>query len=175
MSKRGRICRPQSYPQGGFHGEYSLHWSGCSQEKIAVNAGYNNRSWLDGYLKLVVEAGLDIAYAENFVDQGFFKSEVEMSAKSFIFPEVLAAQSMERALSAAPQVDAILLMGMPSWKTIEETTIRTHAIVDKLETKINKTIISGDIALFWAIFHTLGITPNGMSGELLHSLENPCD
>jgi len=83
------------------------------------------------------------------------------------------AQSMERVLSAAPEVDAILLMGMPSWETTEETTIRTHAIVDNLETKTNKTIISGDIALFWAIFHTLGITPNGMEGELLHSLESP--
>lgn len=140
--------------------------------KIAVNACYNNRCWFDGYVKLLVEDGFDIVYADNFVGQGFFDSETEMNAQSFIFPEQLASQSISSVVSEVSDVDAILLMGMPSWENGNNVTIRTHTLVDKLESEIKKPIVSGDIALFWAIFSSLEIAPTGMRGRLLSGLQS---
>ena len=97
---------------------------------IAVNAGYNNRQWLDGYLRVIRESALNVVHATNFVEQGFYGSEADMTAEGFVFPEALAAQSMCRVASAAPNADAILVMGMPSWATSCGATIRTHQIVE---------------------------------------------
>ena len=139
-------------------------------QRIAVNAGYNNRAWLDGYLRIVAEAGLDVVHATNFVEQGLFPSEIEMTAQGFVFPESLARQSMQRVLNSAPDLDAILVMGMPSWERPAETTVRTHVVVDALEREVGKPVVSGDIALFWAVFQSLGIGPPGVGGHLLRTL-----
>ena len=139
-------------------------------QNIAVNAGYNHRTWLDGYLRIVAEDGLNVVYAANFVEQGFFASETDMAAQGFVFSHLLATQSMSRVLAAAGDVDAILVMGMPSWETTDGTTVRTHTFIDTLETETGKPIVSGDLALFWAAFQSLGITPTGVGGHLLRTL-----
>ena len=137
---------------------------------IAVNAGYNNRTWLDGYLRILAEDGLNVVCAQNFVEQGLFASEAEMTEQGFIFSEALARESMGRIRSAAPEADAILVMGMPSWETKFGTTVRTHSLIEGLESAVDKPIVSGDIALYWATLQSLRIAPTGLGGCLLERL-----
>jgi hypothetical protein len=80
---------------------------------------------------------------------------------------------MRRVAESAPRAEAILVNGMPNWRRPDGLPQRTLARVSELEAQVDKPVISADVALYWAIFRTLGVAPSGNHGRLLDSLPRP--
>ena len=54
-------------------------------EKIALNSVYYWPDWRDGIARFLKEAGFDLIYVGNFVDQGFYETQQEVNDKIWIF------------------------------------------------------------------------------------------
>ena len=139
-------------------------------EKIALNSVYYWPDWRDGIARFLQDAGFDLVYAGNFVDQGFYDTQEEVNDQVWIFPGELAAKSMEYVCEQAPRADAIVVNGMPNFRRGDGLPRRMSSLETDLEAKMGKPIVSSDSALYWRIFKTLGIAPVGEHGTLLGTL-----
>ncbi len=139
-------------------------------ERIAVNSVYYWPDWRDGIVRFLKEAGFNVVYYGNFVDQGFYASQEEVNALTWIFPGELAEKSMAYVAEQAPEADAIVVNGMPNWRRADGLPQRALHLVDGLEAAIGKPIVSSDFALYWRIFKTLGVRPERCAGRLLSTL-----
>ena len=140
--------------------------------RIALNSVYYWPDWRDGIARFLRQAGFDVVYVGNFVDQGFYNTQQEVNILSWIFPAGLAEQSMRHVVERAPDVDAVVVNGMPNWRRRSDgLPQRTVSLVQNLEATIEKPIVASDLALYWRIFKTLGVTPVGRRhGRLLATL-----
>lgn len=139
-------------------------------EKIALNSVYFWPDWRDGVARFLRQAGFDLVYVGNFVDQGFYATQDEVNELTWIFPGDLAAKSMTYVAEQAPDVDAIVVNGMPNWRGPDGLPERTLHRVVELENLVGKPIVSSDFALYWNIFRSLGSAPDGSHGRLLSTL-----
>lgn len=140
-------------------------------EKIALNSAYYWPDWRDGIARFLKEAGFDLLYYGNFVDLGFYATQEECNAQTWIFPGDFAAESMRRVAEKAPGADAIVVNGMPSFRRAGDGLPQRIVSLDaELEASLGKPIVSSDTALYWRIFKTLGVTPTVQRGKLLSSL-----
>lgn len=136
-------------------------------ERIALNSVYYWPDWRDGIARFLGEAGFDLAYVGNFVDQRLYPTQNDVNAQTWIFPGEMAARSMEITLENAPDVDAIVVNGMPNFRRADGVPQRMLHWTPALEVATGKPIVSSDTALYWRIFRTLGIAPEGSHGTLL--------
>ncbi|MEL7544671.1 MAG: hypothetical protein AAGJ70_12945 [Pseudomonadota bacterium] len=139
-------------------------------ERIALNSVYYWPDWRDGFARFLREAGFDLAYVGNFVDQGLYDTQDEVNAKTWIFPHTDAVRSFEVMMERAGDVDAFVVNGMPNFRRADGLTERMVSREVELESLTGKPIISSDSALYWNIFRTLGVSPTGERGTLLMSL-----
>lgn len=139
-------------------------------EKVALNSVYYWPDWRDGIARFLRQAGFDLIYAGNFVDLGFYPTQEEVNALTWIFPGDLAEQSMLRTAELAPQAEAIVVNGMPNFRRADGLPQRMVSLEADLEGKISKPIVASDSALYWRLFKTLGVAPSGRHGRLLSSL-----
>ena len=139
--------------------------------RIALLAAYNDRSWVDGYLRFISASPLEILDAANFVEQGFFESERAMRNEGWIFDERILPLAIECSLEKVPQAEAILIMAEPCWTRPDGSVANVMAYVDALEEKFGIPIVDGEMALFWSIYKSIGVTPNELSGTLLQRLQ----
>lgn len=139
--------------------------------RIALLAAYNDRSWVDGYLRFISASPLEILDAANFVEQGFFESEMAMRNEGWIFDERILPLAIERSLEKAPEAEAILIMAEPCWTRPDGSVANVLDYVDALEEKFGIPIVDGEMALFWSVYKAIGVTPNELSGTLLHRLQ----
>ena len=139
-------------------------------EKIALNSVYYWPDWRDGIARFLRDAGFDLVYVGNFVDQGFYETQQEVNDCTWIFPGELAERSMTYVAEQAPNVDAIVVNGMPNFRDSTGLPQRMSSIEVGLEKLTGKPIVSSDSALYWRIFKTLGLAPVGDHGALLHTL-----
>ncbi|MEM7359131.1 MAG: hypothetical protein AAF431_08540 [Pseudomonadota bacterium] len=140
-------------------------------EKIALNSVYYWPDWRDGIARFLRDAGFDLLYVGNFVDQGFFENQQQVNDQTWIFADELAQQSMQYVAEQAPGADAIVVNGMCNFRNAEGLPERMLTRTPGLESELGKPIISSDTALYWNIYRSLGITPIGDHGSLLNSLE----
>ncbi len=140
-------------------------------ERIALNSVYFWPDWRDGVARFLRSADIDVVWAGNFVDQGWYQDQQTVNAMTWIFPGDLALKSMQRTLEAAPDVDAIVVNGMPNWRRDDGLPQRTVALAADLEASVDTPIIAADLALYWNLFRTLGVAPLGSQGSLLTSLQ----
>ena len=140
-------------------------------ERIALNAVYFWPDWRDGVVRFLRSAGIDVAWAGNFVDQGWYATQDEVNDCTWIFPGDLALRSCEHALSQAPDVDAVLVNGMSNYRDSDGLPRRFVSLAADIEAQLGVPIISSDISLHWQIFRTLGVEPLGRQGSLLTSLQ----
>ncbi len=141
-------------------------------EKIAVNAVYYWPDWRDGIVRFLRDAGFDVLYHGNFVDLGLIATQEEVNEATWIFPGALAERSMRLAAERAPQADAIVVTGMPNFRRADGLPQRVVGLTPALEAKLGVPIVSSDAALYWRIFKTLGVAPQGRQGRLLSSLQS---
>ena len=139
-------------------------------ETIALNSVYYWPDWRDGITRFLKDAGFDVIYAGNFVDQGFYQTQEQVNDLTWIFPGELAKKSMEHVAEQAPNADAIVVNGMPNFRRADGLPQRMVSIEIELEKSIGKPIVSSDVALYWRIFKTLGAAPTGDHGTLLQTL-----
>lgn len=140
-------------------------------EKIALNSVYFWPDWRDGVARFLKQAGFDLVYYGNFVDQGHYATQEEVNEATWIFPGELAEKSMTYVAEQAPEADAIVVNGMPNFRRADGLPQRTLAYAPALEEKLGKPIVSSDFALYWRIFKTLGVAPEGDHGHLLNTLK----
>jgi maleate cis-trans isomerase len=140
-------------------------------ERIALNSVYYWPDWRDGITRFLKQAGFDVVYAGNFVDQGFYDTQEEVNDLTWIFPGDLAEKSMMRVAELAPTAEAIVVNGMPNWRRAEDgLPKRALYYTPTLESVVGKPIVASDVALYWRILKTLGIPAVGEHGTLLSTL-----
>ncbi|MEM8758702.1 MAG: hypothetical protein AAGE83_00025 [Pseudomonadota bacterium] len=140
-------------------------------ERVALNGAYHWPDWWKGTVGFLEDAGITVAWAGNFVDQGWFATQDQVNAKRWIFDGDLAEASFARMAEMAPAVDAFLINGMCNFRTgpggLPERPLH---LTPRLEAMLGKPVIGHDTALYWAIFRDLGLRPEGAHGTLLESL-----
>lgn len=140
-------------------------------EKVALNAAYHWPDWWRGTVGFLREAGFDVLWAGNFVDQGWFGAQDEVNAKRWIFEGDLAERSFDYVAEQAPNADAYLINGMCNFRSgpggLPERPLH---LSHRLEARLGKPVIGHDIALYWRLFKALGIGPTTQQGQLLESL-----
>lgn len=139
-------------------------------EKIALNSVYYWPDWRDGIARFLRQAGFDLLYVGNFVDLGLYDAQTTVNAQHWIFPGEMAARSMQRTAERAPGAEAIVVNGMPNFRRADGLPQRIVSLETGLEALLGVPIVSSDIALYWRIFRTLGVTPTGSHGRLLSTL-----
>ncbi len=140
-------------------------------EKIALNSVYYWPDWRDGIARFLRDAGFDLVYAGNFVDLGFYETQEEVNALTWIFPGELAEASCLRAAELGAGAQAVVVNGMPNFRRADGLPQRIVSLDTGIEAKLGIPIISSDTALYWRIFKTLGQAPMGEHGWLLSSLQ----
>ena len=140
-------------------------------EKVALNGVYHWPAWWQGTVDFLKEAGFDVVWAGNFVDQGFISTQQECNAQIWCFDGDLAARSMQYVADKAPNVDAYLANGMCNFRRQSDHLAQRFVSLEvELEAMLGKPVVTHDNALYWRIFKTLGIAPVTQQGKLLSSL-----
>lgn len=140
-------------------------------EKVALNAAYHWPEWWRGTVGFLREAGFDVLWAGNFHDQGWFASQEEVNAKRWVFDGDLASKSFAYVAEQAPDADAYLINGMCNFKSgLNGIPERPLHLTESLEAMLGKPVIGHDTALYWRIFKSLSIKPEGSHGSLLETL-----
>ena len=140
-------------------------------KRIALNSVYYWPDWCDGYARFLREAGFDLVYAGNFVDQGFFQTQEECNDCIWIFDGDLAEKSMTYVAEQAPDVDAIVANGMCNFRRADGVPQRFVSLSKDLESATGIPLVASDTALYWRLFKSLGTKPVGKQGQLLSSLQ----
>ncbi|MEM9060289.1 MAG: hypothetical protein AAGD13_07470 [Pseudomonadota bacterium] len=142
-------------------------------EKVALNGVYHWPAWWQGTANFLREAGFDVVWAGNFVDQGWFETQDEVNACIWCFDGDLAEKSMRFVAEQAPNVDAYLANGMCNFRRASDGLAQRFCSLEiGLEAMLGKPVITHDNALYWRIFKTLGIAPVTEQGSLLSSLKD---
>ena len=140
-------------------------------QSVALNAAYHWPEWWKGTVGFLQEAGIDVLWAGNFHDQGWFHSQDEVNAHRWVFDRDLAAKSFAYVAEQAPEADAILINGVCNFRSGPDgLPERPLHLTRQLEAAIGKPVIGHDTALYWRIFKSLGLRPDGHHGALLDSL-----
>ena len=141
-------------------------------EKVALNAAYHRPDWWRGTVNFWKEAGFDVLWAGNFVDQGWFETQEEVDSMHWCFDGDLARKSFEYVAEKAPGADAYLINGMCNFRRAgDELAQRPVHLEADLEALLGKPVIGHDTALYWRIFKTLELAPTTRQGQLLTSLK----
>ena len=141
-------------------------------EKVALNAAYHRPEWWQGTVGFLTEAGFDVVWAGNFLDQGWFATQEEINQCIWCFDGDLVEKSFLYVAEQAPQAEAYLINGMCNFRSGPNGQAQRpihHEVA--IEDMLGKPMISHDNALYWRIFKTLGLAPVTQQGQLLSSLK----
>lgn len=140
-------------------------------EKVALNAAYHWPGWWQGTVGFLKEAGFDVLWAGNFVDQGWFADQQSVNEKRWIFDGDLAAKSFAYVAEQAPGADAYLINGMCNFRSGPDgLPQRPVHLARDLEAMLGKPVIGHDIALYWRMMKDLTLAPVTPQGQALESL-----
>ena len=140
-------------------------------EKVALNGAYHWPTWWQGTVGFLKEAGFDVLWAGNFVDQGWFPDQEAVNDLRWVFEGDLAARSFDYVAEQAPEADAYLINGMCNFRSGPNgLPERPLHLTPMLEERLGKPVIGHDTALYWRIFKSLGIAPTSANGQLLETL-----
>lgn len=139
-------------------------------EKVALNAAYHWSEWWRGTVGFLQEAGFDVLWAGNFVDQGWFDTQDEVNALRWVFDGDLWNKSFDYVAEQAPHADAYLINGMCNFRRADGLPRRPVHLARNLEHRLGKPVIGHDTALYWRVFKTLGLVPTTPQSRLLERL-----
>lgn len=140
-------------------------------EKVALNAAYHWPEWWNGTVGFLKEAGFDVLWAGNFVDQGWYPDQESVNQQRWVFDGELAQKSFQYVADQAPNADAYLINGMCNFRSeTDGVPERPLHLTSDLEALLGKPVVGHDTSLYWRVFKSLGIGPTGEYGTLLGSL-----
>ena len=134
--------------------------------RITVANGYYREDWKAGINRFLEQAGFEILWAGNLVDQGIYADLAEMEAVEVAthwdYPTRDVVQACCRAHESAPDADAVVQTG---------SGFRVAPYIDAIEGMVGKPVVASDAVLYWAMLKRLdlGIPVRG-HGRLLASL-----
>lgn len=135
-------------------------------KRIAVANSYYRRDWMAGINGFLEQAGFEILWAGNVIDQGLYTSleeqlEVE-AATLWDYPAEDVVRACVLAHEAAPQADAVVQTG---------AGFRSAPHIDTIEGMIGKPLVASDAALYWAMLRELDLgIPVPNRGQLMSLL-----
>jgi maleate cis-trans isomerase len=166
----GDICKSISDRIGGdFHmAGYSLVLAlrEIGAKRITVTNGYYRPDWAAGINRFLEQAGFEILYSGNMVDQGIYESVDAMAQSEVLtgwdYPISDCARTLMAAHDAARDADCIVLTGAGT---------RTLDCIEAIEAISGKTAVASDCALYWSMLKSMNLSAAGRGfGNLLSSL-----
>lgn len=141
-------------------------------ETVALNACYHRDTWYQGTVGFLKEAGFNVVWAGNFVDQGWFECQDDVDRCVWCFDEKLILASFDYVADKAPNVEAYLINGMCNFRRPGDGIAQRPVHYEvALETRLGSMVVGHDTALYWRVFKTLGLAPETKQGKLLRSLK----
>lgn len=126
--------------------------------RIGINATYSAPDWRDRLADYFTSSGLSVAFCGNYVDLGLFSETRDLLEQNGFFPESFAEASICRVWDHAPDVDAIVATGIPSFVDKAGRTRRMLHLTPDLESCVPVPIVATDTALYQAILRELGLS-----------------
>jgi len=140
-------------------------------EKVAVNTVYYHPDWSTGMIRFLRQGGINVPRFGNFADLGAYPSQAALDAENFIVPETVIFDTMQRLAEEVPDADAYYITGVACFAPADGSPYRRVVHIERqLEELVGKPVVASDTALYWRVFKTLGIAPDGERGKLLSSL-----
>lgn len=137
----------------------ALHALGA--RRISVANAYYRPDWSAGINRFLEQAGFEIVWAGNMVDQGLFPSMdavLENERQTFWdFPAHYVVEACRMAHEAAPDADAVVQTG---------AGFRTRPVIETIEGLLGKPLVASDMALYWAMLRELGLQAAPGHGRL---------
>ena len=69
-------------------------------------------------------------------------------------------------------MDAVLVNGMSNYVNDDGLPQRFVSLAADIEAEIDTPVLAADITLYWQIYRTLGVAPEGRQGSLLSTLQS---
>lgn len=132
----------------------ALQHVGC--KTLAVAATYYSDHMATRLLNYLAQAGLNVSLCQNWQSQGLvsasdtgtFVGKGELDPMGWKTPEWAVEEAVKQVAANAREADCVLVTG---------GGMRLLHIVDALEEETGKTIVAGDLTLYWGILRRLGI------------------
>jgi maleate cis-trans isomerase len=133
--------------------------------RITVANSYYRPDWSAGINGFLEQAGFEILWSGNMVDQGLYASMDDVLENErqtcWDFPARDVVQACRLAHEAAPEADAVVQTG---------AGFRTRPVIETIEGITDTPLISSDMALYWAMLRELGLRPAPGHGRLMATL-----
>jgi len=133
-------------------------------KSVAMACTYYSEAWRQGLTRLVEDSGIKVLGNENFVSLGIYPNQDAVNMQpTRRFPMSVIYRSAKTVADRYPQADCVVIAG---------GGVCTMDIIAPLEEDTGKPVISTSAALYYEIFHRLGVLePIPGRGSLLASLE----
>ncbi len=135
-------------------------------ETIVVANSYYRPDWRDGINRFLAQAGFEILWSGNIIDQGIYSSLDEMlvveAATLWNYPPEIVRRALLEAHAAAPEADAVVQTGKG---------FTTVALLDEIERRTGTPVVASDAATYWEALQLLGMRATPGFGSLLDGLE----
>lgn len=121
-------------------------------KRIAVANSYYRRDWMDGINRFLEQAGFEIVWSGNVIDQGLYENleqQLDVEEKThWDYPARDVIQACVLAQQAAPDAQAVVQTG---------SGFRTLPHIDAIEGMMGLPLVSSDVALYWAMLRDLNM------------------
>ena len=132
---------------------------------ITVANSYYRSDWRDGINRFLTQAGFEILWSGNIIDQGIYSSLAELleieAATRWHYPPSIIRQAVVGTHQHAPEADAVVQTG---------AGFRTISLLGEIEEQIGTPVVASDGAAYWSVLHTLGLRSTPGFGRLLATL-----
>ena len=140
---------------------HALRRLGCTS--VAVAATYYSDATADRLLRYLSQARVNVSLCQNWQAQGLvalsdtgtFVGKGELDPMGWKTPEWAVQEAVRKVASSSPDADCVLVTG---------GGMRLLHIAETLERETSKTIVAGDLSLYWGILRRLGIE-EGVKGQ----------
>ena len=135
-------------------------------KRITIANGYYRQDWMDGVNRFLAQAGFEILWSGNILDQGIRRDldeqlEIER-ATHWDYPARDVVQACHKAHLAAPDADAVVQTG---------AGFCTVPYIEAIEGLVEKPLVPSDVALYWAMLRALDLPgPHRDYGYLMATL-----
>lgn len=135
-------------------------------KKITVANGYYREDWKNGINRYLEQAGFEVLYGGNVIDQGLYpnlEAQIELEDKThWDYPNEDVVKACLMAHEAAPEADAVVQTG---------SGFRVTSHMEQIEGITGKPLVPSDTSLFWAMLKELDLgVPIRGHGHLLGTL-----
>lgn len=147
---------------------HALRHVGC--RSVAIAATYYSDNMATRLLNYLDQAGINVSLCQNWQSQGLvstsdtgtFVGQGELDPMDWKTPEWAVEEAVKKVAAASTDSDCLLVTG---------GGMRLLHLVDALEKETGKTVVAGDLTLYWGILRRLGVTTGVQGhGRLLASL-----